>query len=37
MGRKGRGDQGAQEEEKDEDNTQINSESQAKQYMQPVA
>ena len=36
MGRKGRGDQGAQEEEKAEDQIQINSESQTKQYVQPV-
>ena len=37
MGRKGRGDQGAEEEEKAEDKIQINSESQAKRYVQPIA
>lgn len=36
MGRKGR-DQGAQEERKAEDDAQINSESQVKQYVQPAA
>jgi hypothetical protein len=37
MARKGRGDKAEKKKKKAEDNTQINSESQARQYVQPPA